>query len=1127
MPSIEFTNSKPNRVLRPDGRYINVPRHRGQLFVCATGCCCGHVARGFAPVDTDLFHAEWERRKFRNKIHLTQGGCLGPCPLANVVTLFFDGRFIGFQGIDDPKLVVAIFDYVQAMMESDDATRVALPTLLRERVFDYFAWSSLQSHAEHDAPFHSSVISQQSSVVSPAGILFLSQADTDILSFEKIRARLPADFPPLYAYNAERLAHAGQIENVLAQELERVQVVVARMLGGRASFRQGLDYLVNACRTHNKDLICVSGISDFDPELTALSNVPLPVIHDTYNYLTLGGLENFENLARYLADNLLVGGFGYDLPKPQPLHGIYFPSPSPRHPSPVTLPEWLAEHYDPVRATAAILFYRAHWLSGNTKFIDAMCDALDAQGLNALPVFTYSLKEMSTERWPQRSVPQPTAFDYFYAPDGKRLPDVVISTMSFAIGSGQANEFDSSVLHTLGVPILQAIASGMERDQWELSARGLSPLDTAMNVALPEFDGRIITVPISFKARAEESSRAEIAASQRALLAMTSTSFEYAPVPDRVMRVAQLARRTTELQRKPNSAKRIAIILTNQPGRASRIGNAVGLDTPASLIHFLHALRDAGYHVQDIPENGDALIHALIDRCAYDVTYLTEFQLAQAIGNVSAKKYAQWFETFPEHNRAQMIARWNDAPGEAYVHDGALKFAGLQFGNVLVALQPPRGYGMDPQAIYHTPDLPPTHHYAAFYNWLREAVDDGGWGADALLHFGKHGTLEWLPGKGIGVSETCFPDLFLGDMPLVYPFIINDPGEGMQAKRRAHAVIVDHLTPPMTTADAYGEIDELRQLVDEYYELEALDPTKLPLLQSQIWELIKRAHLDDDLKLLTKQQHGNHTHDWDPTETEDGTPVSLAEMRGKDFAHLMEDLDGYLCELTSAQIRDGLYIIGEPLTGNEMIDLLVALTRLPNLETPSLRAMVANAMGFDLTTLLDNPGGRVEKRETRIENGNGKAIVTRADAIEWIDVKCREVVASLYENNFDLTGGVAGTGEETFHRNVSTGSSVLQFICGTLVPSLRISQQQETAQMLNALAGKFVPPGPSGAPTRGMAHVLPTGRNFYSVDPRSVPSQTAWRVGQALADELLARFWRDEGAYPETVGLSIWGTSAM
>lgn len=1071
-----MTADKPNRVLRPDGRFINVPRHRGQLFVCATGCCCGHVDRGYAPVRTDIFHQEWEGRRMRNKVHLTNGGCLGPCPLANVVTLFFDGRFVGFQGIDDPKLIYAIYDYLEAMLASDDSARVPLPSLLQGRTFDYFTWSEL--HAQPNHPLALPVI--DTSAAEP-GILFLTHADTDLLALKTVRPRLPEGFPPVYAYNAERID-----DTLLERELSRSQIIVVRLHGGRESFRHGLDRIVDVCQAQGKDLVCVSGVADFDLELTALSNAPRPVIHDIYNYLLLGGLANVENMLRYLADNLLIGGFGYDLPVEQPQHGIYLPLTM----KPLTIGEWLMVN-DLSRPTAAILFYRAHWLSGNTLFIDALCESLTAKGFNVLPVFAYSLKEQTDRELP-------VVFDYFYSPSGVRLPDVLICTMSFALGSALLNgptpdEWQADSLRTLGIPIIQAIASSMEHDAWELSARGLAPLDTAMNVALPEFDGRIISVPISFKGSGDES--------------------RYLPVPDRVERVAGLAQRLAALRHKPDNEKRIAIILTNQPGRASRIGNAVGLDAPASLIKLLEALSGQGYELTDIPSDGDTLIHTLIDRCAYDVEYLTDFQLAQAIGSVDVAQYADWLATFPERNRTQMTARWGEAPGTAFVHEGAIKFAGLEFGNVLVALQPPRGYGMDPQAIYHTPDLPPTHHYAAFYRWLNEPIENGGWGADAILHLGKHGTLEWLPGKGVGLSESCYPDLFLADLPLVYPFIVNDPGEGMQAKRRGHAVIIDHLTPPMTTADSYGELDELRQLVDEYYQLEALDPTKLPLLQTQIWELIRRAHLDEDLKLLTKQQHGNHTHDWDPTETEDGTPVSLAEMRGKDFAHLMEDLDGYLCELTSAQIRDGLYIIGQALGGDSLIDLLVALTRLPNLDTPSLREAVAAAGGFDLKLLLDAPGQRLAH----------PSLASHADAIAHIDQTCRALVVELAKVNFRLIDAPPSN----LQPSTLEVSRVLEFICGVLEPNIKISQREEVIQTINALSGNYVPPGPSGAPTRGMAHVLPTGRNFYSVDPRSLPSQTAWRVGQALADELLARYRDAEGNYPETVGLSIWGTSAM
>ncbi len=310
-----------------------------------------------------------------------------------------------------------------------------------------------------------------------------------------------------------------------------------------------------------------------------------------------------------------------------------------------------------------------------------------------------------------------------------------------------------------------------------------------------------------------------------------TTGVEEAPrhvaEPDRVARVAGLASRFAALGRIPNGRKRIAVILTNAPGKAARIGNAVGLDSPASLIRLFAAMREAGYRIEDVPADGDALIHALIDRCSYDETILTTEQLAHAAARVSVERYAAWFDELPEALKRGMVEQWAPPPGEAYVQDGADALAGLELGNVFLALQPPRGYGMDPAAIYHQPDLPPPHNYYALYRWLR---DD--WGADAIVHFGKHGTLEWLPGKGIGLSGGCAPDVFLGDLPLFYPFILNDPGEARRAKRRGHAVIIDHLVPPLTNAGVYGELEQLAQLVDEYYQVELLDPSKLPVLRA-------------------------------------------------------------------------------------------------------------------------------------------------------------------------------------------------------------------------------------------------------------------------------------------------------
>jgi cobaltochelatase CobN len=1184
-----------NTVLRPDGKLVNVARKQGQLFVCATGCCCGHTERKFAPVPTELYHTEWERRKLRNKVHLTLGGCLGPCPLANVALLIFDARHIWFHSINSEAQILAIYDYIEQMLAAN--AYLPLPASLAVYTFTSFIWDGHDEKQRETLPLFREPVTVPSETVPPA-LLFLSHADTDLLTLHAVRERLPDDFPQVQVANPAHLQTESDVDAFLNFMLPKVEMVIVRLLGGRATFAHGIERLMAWAQQEEKWLVCLPGTDTLDPELMASSTVGVPVAHEALAYLQSGGVTNYEHCLRFLCDHLLTTGFGFDPPVPQPRHGVYYPG---QQGISVT---GLCSQHKQDSPTIGILFYRAHYLSGNTNFVDSLIHAIEAHGANVMPVFTQSLKEIDEdecdacdaaccEQSESNVVPVvprlPAALAYFVDGQGQTRVDAIITTMSFALGGIAPSVLDTSSFALLNVPILQAIASGSSYAQWELSARGLSPLDTAMNVALPEFDGRIITVPISFKETIDELASGKQQATNVLTASRVSASthptarvVRYHPVEGRVERVVGLALRLAALRRKPNAEKRIAIILTNSPAKAARIGNAVGLDAPASLLYLLEAMRAAGYHLEDIPESGDALIHALIDRCSYDTELLTEEQLAQAAARVPDRIYARWFTQLPARQQKEIQERWGMPPGEAYVHHNAIALAGLTLGNVFVALQPPRGYGMDPNAIYHVPDLPPTHNYHALYRWVR---DPQGWNADAIIHLGKHGTLEWLPGKSVGLSENCYPDQLLADLPMIYPFIINNPGEGAQAKRRSHAVIVDHLVPPMTSAGAYGQLAELAQMVDEYYQVEALDPGKLPLLQRQIWDTMVAAHLDADLKAMARQNHGDHVHEWDEALTEDGTPGTLSEMRGKDFAHLLEDIDGYLCELTGAQIRGGLHILGQLPTQGKLVDLLFSLCRLPNLGTPSMREAVTSASNLSLSSLLDTPGRRLTEQEQQqlawiCEPSGGEAPVSTvsdvatsdskgregaspsstqrhvdahetskyrsveaefapsrpllsfgssaSDAIEAIEAYCHRLLTALQKRDFSVLAveEVVQTHLSTAPGDVSALRDVLAFVCTYVLP--RLSQTgDEVHNILQALDGRYIPPGPSGSPTRGMVHVLPTGRNFYSLDPRALPSQSAWDVGTQLAQTLIDRHLRETGRYPESVGLSIWGTSAL
>ncbi len=1090
------------RILRPDGRQVYLVPKKGHLIVCAKGCCCGRTDRGNPAVPVDFYKAEYARRKMRKHVQLTMSGCIGPCPMLNAAQVVFDGRPVWFQSINTEAQVREIYDYLDAMLAADGF--LPPPPQLCEYVFDYYRWN----HTNHvsDLPAACTTIEDAE---GGNGILFLTHADTDLQCLARAVRDLPPGVPPISALSLNRVVSEEQMSALLAGHAGAARLMVVRLLGSAARV-PGFDRLTRAADGTARHLIVVSGTGGLDPAMAAPSTTAPQIVQKASAYLQAGGHVNFGHCLRFLSDQLLGTGLGYDPPAELPAHGIYAAGVS----RPLTLDEWLGRR-DAAAPTIGVIFYRAHWMSGNLSFVDALIHEIERCGANALPVFTTSLKQTSTQA-PHAAAgrPWPAAFDFLLDPASQTpLIDVLISTISFALGEErpEADEKGTSPFSVLDVPVLQAMTAGSAKWQWEASNRGLGPLDAAMNVALPEIDARTITVPVSFKesAPAEENSSS---------LQMT----RYAAVDDRVGRVIGLALRLARLRRLPRSQKRVAFVLTNSTGKAARIGNAVGLDAPASLIKILTAMRRAGYHVSDIPTDGDALIHAIIDRCSYDETILTEEQLAKAAGRVPIGAYRQWFDDLPDVQQKRMVDQWGAPPGEAYVHEGAIALAGLRLGNVFVGLQPPRGYGMDPSAIYHQPDLAPPHNYYAFYRWLR---DD--WKADAIVHVGKHGTLEWLPGKGVGLSAECFPDSFLGDLPLFYPFIINDPGEGSQAKRRAHAVVVDHLVPPMTTADTYGPLAELTQLVDEYYQVEQLDPSKLPIVQQQIWELIKEAHLDEDLKRVLTSGHG-HTHEWDEGTTAEGTPLTLAVMRGPEIAHVIEELDAYLCELTSAQIRDGLHVFGEPPRGEQLVGLIEALTRIPNLHTDSLRERIAALFELELDVLLDGPGSKLSSSAQRLGALADRSLATQSDALEAIDELCRHVLSALHQRNFDRHA-IPEVLEQTFGRGLQMVAAVekaLEHVCDRLVPALARTTD-EIAHLLHALDGGYVPPGPSGAPTRGMAHILPTGRNFYAVDPRALPSPAAWRVGQELAREVVERHLADTAKIPETVGISIWGTSTM
>lgn len=878
-------------------------------------------------------------------------------------------------------------------------------------------------------------------------VLLLSTADTDLLA-----ARASgADY---------RIGNPVRMDadDDLPALLDGTDIAVVRLLGGKRAWEEGIAVL----RASGVPAVLLGGEAVPDAELMAESTVPAGVVAESLAYLLEGGPANLAELARFLSDTVLLTGEGFGPPAPMPAYGVRGERAS-----------------APGRPTVGVLFYRAHELSGNTGFVDVLCDAVEGQGANALPVFCGSLRG---------------ADDGLFAL--LERCDAVVATVlasggtvaSDASAGGADESWDVGALAALDIPVLQGLCLTSSRAAWETSDAALSPMDAAMQVAIPEFDGRLVTVPFSFK----ETGEGDVPV--------------YVADPERAARVAGIAVRHAALRHKPNAEKKLALVFTAYPTKHARVGNAVGLDTPASAVRLLDALRGAGYAVDGHPDDGDELIHRLIAAGGHDVEWLTEEQLRAAPARVPLSEYRRWFGSLAPELRAGMLEHWGEPPGSLYVDVGEtgepeIVLASLRFGNVVIMIQPPRGFGENPIAIYHDPDMPPSHHYMAAYRWLERSF-----GADAIVHLGKHGTMEWLPGKGLGLSRSCAPDAVLGELPLVYPFIVNDPGEGTQAKRRGHATVVDHLVPPMARADTYGDLAKLEQLLDEYALVSDLDPVKAPAVRAQIWTLVKAAELHHDLRV-------------------DEQPDDTA------FDEFVMHIDGYLCEIKDVQIRDGLHVLGGGPVGEARVNLVLAVLRASQVwggkadALPGLRAALAGAFGLVEKDLLAEPGApaRVPGTLAALVEGPSR---TASDAVDLLEQLCRRLAEGMEERGWGVPAASVLVSEVLRGHEVPDAVAVLEFAAREVVPRLARTTD-EIGNVLRALRGGYVPAGPSGSPTRGLVNVLPTGRNFYSVDPKAIPSRLAWEVGQSLADSLVARFLQDTGGYPASVGLTVWGTSCM
>ncbi|MFC4246405.1 cobaltochelatase subunit CobN [Natribaculum luteum] len=826
-----------------------------------------------------------------------------------------------------------------------------------------------------------------------------------------------------------------------------------------------------------------------------------------YEYLERGGVVNLEHCCRYLATEYGDYDGAYDDPVELPTEGVYHPD------YPAVEYEELLETHDPDEPTIGVWFYESHWTHANTRYVDALVSELEEKGVNVLPAFC----NPATDEEGQENA-EWVARNWFSDEDGP-IVDAVVSSFMFSLGMSERGRSasdegrtDEIFLEELDVPILQAITTMRSRSRYQASDTGVMGFELALSVALPEFDGNVITHPISGKERTDDEA------------GIGSAPKQHFPIEDRIEHVASLAVNWATLRHTPNEDKKVVVVLHNYPPSDDGIGTAFGLDSPESTVNLLEELEERGYRLEDRPEDGAELIDALTSQLTLEDRWVAPEDVRElSVDVVSPKQYLEWFETADEGFRENVVEEWGEPPERPFA------IPGVECGNVLVTVQPPRGFGMDPSKVYHDSDLQPPHDYYAFYAWLRESYE-----ADAVVHLGTHGSLEWLPGKTVGLNGESAPDALVSDLPNVYPYIVNNPGEGTQAKRRSYAAIVDYLTPVMRAAGTYDDLAELEDLASEYREagMEDARADEGAQLEALIREKVEELDLAVELGVAGSIDEKADVRGPD----EAGSTLAEGDVDGDeaDIDELVERIHEYLTDVKTTQIRMGLHTMSEPPEGERLVEYLVALTRLENPGAPSLRESVAGALGVDYDKMLESPGKYDEDLD-----------MTYAEAADVVYEQSVELIETLAEHDFDVpVSELEGGPEDEVNINLlivdleTIGDArakpgahddlreVLEFICEEAAPRVH-GAEDEIPRTADALEGEYVPPGGSGAPTRGGVDLLPTARNFYTIDPRKVPAKAAWQVGREVAEGVLERHHTENDEYPEEIGVVAWGTPTI
>lgn len=778
--------------------------------------------------------------------------------------------------------------------------------------------------------------------------------------------------------------------------------------------------------------------------------------------LDLGGDENLRSLIMWV-EREIGGAVSVEVPEPVLVRteGLCHPD----WPEDADIGEYRS-HLSPSKPTVGVMTHQASVAKGKVGPVHDLVRSLERRGANVIPVFCVSSPNEITGSLGSEEVVR----RYFMDGDSPTVDSLVMAmgfsqiNMNNVDGDPDARNF----FLDLDVPVIQAqnISRGVR--EWRDDTIGMTPSEIGTSIIWPEYDGQVISVPLSFTSRGDDG------------------EYRSESVADRVERISSLAVAWARLRRKAPSERRVAILLNMYPPTNDHIGGAAGLDTFESIRMCLTAMRSEGYTVDRIPEDGNEVVREVLAGVTSDLEWVPEDEIeGRSADMMSLDEYMTWYDALSPKAREGMVRSWGDPPGPISVHDGRFIIPGVRNGNVFIGIQPNRGQHEQAETLYHDPRVVMPHQYLAYYRWLANDF-----GADMVVHMGTHGTLEWLPGKGNALSEDDYPDVVLDTMPNVYPYIIDDPGEGIQCKRRINSVLIGYMCPSMARAGGYDELMDLDGVLQEYLNSRGtLQEDKREMLDQRVFELVRDLDMFKELGLC-----------------EDCT---RQDVDGK-----IDLIYDYVSDLKDALIKDGLHILGQVPEGERLREMVYSLCRLRNGSVPSLRAAVAESMGLDLDALLDDPSGFTDGMD-----------VVNGTLVDRVDDGFNRLIDTMDEKDFDVEDCLKAA-EEMFGSVPRSMNESIQYVCEHVYPGIR-GMTDEVTNYLLGHSGRYVPPGPSGSPTRGNAHLLPTGTNFYSVDPSTIPSEASWRIGVQMADQMIARYVEEYGKYPESVGIVVWATDTM